>query len=195
VKEKTNPKRNRFKSEVLSHLDSLLRTALYITGNEKKAGDLTEETFRRTFRVWDSGIDKSDFRTRLYKTLTGLLSERHLLPAPSPQVSDLNESGEYKLEEHFWIMAAGGDDTDNLCHEVSDETIKNAIWELPVDLRFLIVLSFIEGFSYQEIAGIAKTDIGTVRLKLIGGRKLLQDILWKQMIKDGLLKSFPAYDQ
>ena len=38
----------------------------------------------------------------------------------------------------------------------------------------VIVLSFLEGFSYQEIAEIADLQLGTVKSRLHRGRKLLQ---------------------
>jgi len=52
----------------------------------------------------------------------------------------------------------------------------------------VIVLSFLEGFSYQEIADIAGLQIGTVKSRLHRGRKLLQKSLWKYALKNGFIK-------
>ena len=41
--------------------------------------------------------------------------------------------------------------------------VKLAIDELPDDFKMVIVLSFLEGFSYQEIADITDLQIGTVK--------------------------------
>ncbi|MEE8404695.1 MAG: sigma-70 family RNA polymerase sigma factor, partial [candidate division Zixibacteria bacterium] len=63
-----------------------------------------------------------------------------------------------------------------------------AIDELPEDFRIVVVLSFIEGFSYQEIAEIADLQLGTVKSRLHRGRKLLQKELLDYAIKKGIIK-------
>jgi RNA polymerase sigma-70 factor (ECF subfamily) len=52
----------------------------------------------------------------------------------------------------------------------------------------VVVLSFIEGFSYQEIAEIADLQLGTVKSRLHRGRKLLQKELLDYAIKNGFVK-------
>ena len=68
------------------------------------------------------------------------------------------------------------------------DDVKTAIEELPEDFRLVIVLSFLEGFSYQEIADIVGLNIGTVKSRLHRGRKLLQKSLWQYAVKNGFVK-------
>ncbi len=66
--------------------------------------------------------------------------------------------------------------------------MKRAIEGLPEDFRLVVVLSFLEGFSYQEIADIADLQLGTVKSRLHRGRKLLQKALYDYAIKNGYIK-------
>ncbi|MBN4076515.1 hypothetical protein JYT16_02230, partial [Gemmatimonas aurantiaca] len=50
-----------------------------------------------------------------------------------------------------------------------------------------VILSFLDGFSYQEIADIAGLNIGTVKSRLHRGRKLLQKSLWDYARRNGFL--------
>ena len=61
---------------------------------------------------------------------------------------------------------------------------------LPLALlsALVVVLAFLEGFSYQEIADIMDLQLGTVKSRLHRGRKLLQKVLWDYAIKNGYIK-------
>jgi RNA polymerase sigma-70 factor (ECF subfamily) len=48
---------------------------------------------------------------------------------------------------------------------------------IPEDFRLAVYFADVEGFSYQEIAEIMKTPIGTVMSRLHRGRRLLRDLL------------------
>ena len=68
------------------------------------------------------------------------------------------------------------------------DEVKKAIETLPDDFRLVVVLSFLEGFSYQEIADITDLQLGTVKSRLHRGRKLLQKELFEYAIKNGYVK-------
>ena len=56
-----------------------------------------------------------------------------------------------------------------------DKKIKDAIDNLPEQFRIVIVLRELQGLSYEEIADITKTNIGTVKSRLARARAKLQD--------------------
>jgi RNA polymerase sigma-70 factor (ECF subfamily) len=76
----------------------------------------------------------------------------------------------------------------HLFSKIFDDDVKKAIENLPDDFRLVVVLSFLEGFSYQEIAEIADLQLGTVKSRLHRGRKLLQKELLDYAIKNGYVK-------
>jgi RNA polymerase sigma-70 factor (ECF subfamily) len=51
---------------------------------------------------------------------------------------------------------------------------------LPEDQRLVVVLSDVQGFSYQEIAEIVGQPLGTVKSRLSRGRQRLRDFLLEQ---------------
>ena len=49
--------------------------------------------------------------------------------------------------------------------------------ELPREQREVIVLCDLEGLSYEEIADIVESPVGTVRSRVFRGRRALQKLL------------------
>ena len=57
------------------------------------------------------------------------------------------------------------------------------------DFRLAVILSDIEGMSYQEIADATDVPIGTVRSRLARGRAMLRRRLEEYARKEGYLKA------
>ena len=55
------------------------------------------------------------------------------------------------------------------------KAVHQAMAELPVDLREVVVLRELEGLSYKEIAAIANIPMGTVMSRLARARERLQN--------------------
>src|SRR5262249_33084914 len=62
--------------------------------------------------------------------------------------------------------------------------VHEALEELPVDYREVMVLRELEGLSYKEIAQVASIPIGTVMSRLARARERLQQILSPRLRKD-----------
>ena len=67
-----------------------------------------------------------------------------------------------------------------------------AIDQLPVVFRETLVLSDVEGMSYQEIASILQVPVGTVKSRLFRARQLLQSKLYDYAVEMGYIKGSPA---
>ena len=70
-----------------------------------------------------------------------------------------------------------------------EDDVKDALDSLPEEFKMSIILSDIEGFSYQEIADILDCPIGTVRSRISRGRKLLQKKLYDFAKHRGIVKA------
>jgi RNA polymerase sigma-70 factor (ECF subfamily) len=186
-KEELN-KRKAFEKEAIPHMDALLRTALRMTKNEIDAEDLVQETFVKAYRFWDKFELGSNCRAWLFKIMTNIFINDYRSKSRSPVSVNVDD-----IDDNFLYgqLASGGIDDNpekTLFNKVFDDDVKKAIEGLPDDFRMVIVLSFMEGFSYQEIADIADLQLGTVKSRLHRGRKLLQRELYEYAIKNGYVK-------
>ena len=187
-KETIQAKRKGFEKEALPHMDALFRTALRMTKNDKDAEDLVQEAIVKAYRFWDKFEPGSNCRAWLFKIMTNIFINEYRSKSRSPMAVNVDE-----VDDNFLLgqLASGvnmEDPEKQLFAKVFDDDVKKAIENLPDDFRLVIVLSFLEGFSYQEIAEIADLQLGTVKSRLHRGRKLLQKELYDYAVKNGYIK-------
>ncbi|PKK83739.1 MAG: RNA polymerase subunit sigma-24 [candidate division Zixibacteria bacterium HGW-Zixibacteria-1] len=180
--------KERFEKEALVHIESLFRTALRMTKNEGDADDLVQETFLKAWRFWDKFQEGSNCRAWLFKIMTNIFINNYRAKAWTPQTIDLEDVDDDFLFGQLSALGPSDDPEKHFFNKVFDDDVKKAIEELPEDFRLVVVLSFLEGFSYQEIADIVNLNIGTVKSRLHRGRKLLQKSLWEYAVKNGFVK-------
>ena len=58
---------------------------------------------------------------------------------------------------------------------------------LPDGFREAVILSDLQGLSYEEIAAALEIPIGTVRSRLNRGRRQLQKALWDEAVRSGYI--------
>jgi RNA polymerase sigma-70 factor (ECF subfamily) len=181
-------KRKSFEAEALPHMEALYRTALRMTKNESDSEDLVQEAYVKAYRFWDRFEPGSNCRAWLFKIMTNIFINEYRSKARSPMSVNVDD-----LDDNFLFGQLVVDETiknpeQELFSRIFDDDIKKAIESLPDDFRLVVVLSFLEGFSYQEIADIMDLQLGTVKSRLHRGRKLLQKALWDYAIKNGYIK-------
>jgi RNA polymerase sigma-70 factor (ECF subfamily) len=182
-------KRKTFEIEALPHMDVLYRTALRMTRNESDAEDLVQETYVKAYRFWDRFEPGSNCRAWLFKIMTNIFINEYRSKSRSPLTVNVDE-----LDDNFLYGQLTTDRTvenpeQRFFAKILDDDVKKAIENLPDDFRLVVILSFLEGFSYQEIADIMDLQLGTVKSRLHRGRKLLQKALLDYAIKNGYIKS------
>ncbi len=181
-------KRKSFEAEALQHMEALYRTALRMTKNESDAEDLVQEAYVKAYRFWDRFEPGSNCRAWLFKIMTNIFINEYRSKTRSPMSVNVDE-----LDDNFLYGQLAVDETtrnpeQELFSRIFDDDVKKAIESLPDDFRKVVVLAFLEGFSYQEIADIMDLQLGTVKSRLHRGRKLLQKALWDYAIKNGYIK-------
>ena len=68
-----------------------------------------------------------------------------------------------------------------LLQRIDQDLIREALTELPIEFREVLILREMEGLSYREIAALAELPIGTVMSRLARARARLQQKLAGQL--------------
>lgn len=178
-------KRRKFEEEAMVHADGLYRTALRMTRNPDDAADLVQEALVKAYRFWDRYEEGSNARAWLYKIMTNIFINNYRSKSRAPQTVAYEDIDDNFLYGQLADIRPSGNPEQQFFNKVFDTDVKKAIDELPDDFRTVVILSFLDGFSYQEIADIAGLNIGTVKSRLHRGRKLLQKSLWDYARRNG----------
>ena len=181
-------KRKSFEAEALQHMEALYRTALRMTKNESDAEDLVQEAYVKAYRFWDRFEPGSNCRAWLFKIMTNIFINEYRSKTRSPMSVNVDELDDNFLYGQLAVDQTTRNPEQELFSRIFDDDVKKAIESLPDDFRLVVVLAFLEGFSYQEIADIMDLQLGTVKSRLHRGRKLLQKALWDYAIKNGYIK-------
>ena len=181
-------RRSQFEQEALPHMDALHRTALRMTKNPGDADDLVQEAMVKAYTHWDKFETGSNCRAWLFKIMTNIFINDYRSKSRTPVSVNVDDIDDNFLYGQLAQLGPEENPEKQLFSKVFDDDVKKAIEELPDDFRMVVVLSFLEGFSYQEIADIADLQLGTVKSRLHRGRKLLQKQLFDYAVKNGYIK-------
>ena len=181
----------RFERDALPHLERLHRAALRMTRNTPDAEDLIQETFTRALASFAQFEPGTNLRAWLYRILTNTFITTYRKRQREPRQVLTNEIQDWQLAHAAYQPSSGlkPAETEVLEH-LPDSRVKRALHELPEDFRTVVFLADIEGYAYQEIAGIMGTPIGTVTSRLYRARRQLRDLL-----QDYAAARFPAKRQ
>jgi RNA polymerase sigma-70 factor (ECF subfamily) len=144
--------------------------------------DLAQECFIRVWRNINNLRNPGAFRSWLTQIVTNLFyDELRKRPRRIPTISmdeTLDGSDDVTAEQATRDIADTSTLPDEriLSHELSD-AIREAMTKLPEQFRTAIVLREIEGLSYEEIAILTKTEMGTVKSRIARARTKLQELL------------------
>jgi RNA polymerase sigma-70 factor (ECF subfamily) len=149
--------------------DQLYNFAHWLTQDTTEAEDLVQETYTKALRGFSSFQAGTNFRAWVYRILrNSFLSSRTGLK--STTVFD---------EEDPEIQATGDNPTPEtlLIADATREMVQQAMAELPVRFREILLLCDVEEMSYQEIAETLAIPTGTVMSRLFRARKALRGLL------------------
>jgi RNA polymerase sigma-70 factor (ECF subfamily) len=177
-----------FEREALVHLDTLYRVALRLTGNASDADDLVQETMLKAYRAWNQFTPGTNAKAWLLTILRHAFINEYRRRTRRPETVDIDTI------EPFAVFPEVQDDDPQgaFFDRIVDDEVLRAIDTLPEAFRETLVLSDVEGLSYQEVAGILGVPVGTVKSRLFRARHLLQSKLYDYAVSMGYIKGAPA---
>ena len=181
-------KRASFEQEALVHLDTLYRVALRLTGNAADADDLVQETMLKAYRSWDQYEKGTNAKGWLLTILRNSFINEYRRRTRHPETVDVDTI------EPFAVFGEVQDDDPQgaFFDRIVDDEVLKAVVELPEAFRETLVLSDVEGLSYQEIGKILGVPVGTVKSRLFRARQALQGKLYQYAVSMGYIKGSPA---
>src|SRR5512143_3618467 len=165
-----------FNTLVLAYQHQVFNLAFRIMGEEAAASDATQEAFISAYKNLKS-FRGGSFKSWLLRIVTNAcyddLRKRKRRPATSLEdlVGDENGEGEFDVPSH-----ADGPETIVQRREMA-AMLQQGITTLPDDQRIVLVLSDVQGMSYEEIADITNSNLGTVKSRLSRARGKLREYL------------------
>jgi RNA polymerase sigma factor (sigma-70 family) len=160
-----------FEQVVLPHLDSAYNLARWLTGNEHDAEDVVQDAYLRAAKFFASfrGGDARPWlitivRRTCYDWLKRNRSHQPLTVFDEELHSDQGDSF---------------DPAQALLRQENQALLHQALSEIPIEFREVLVLRGLEGLSYKEIAVITNLPPGTIMSRLARARERLRHCLIK----------------
>jgi len=155
----------------MPHFERLYNFACWLTQDRLEAEDLVQETYAKALKGFSSFQPGTNFRAWIYKILRNtFLTSRTGLKATATVPLDPEDEEE--------ILPSVSETPESILLQRSDgQLLEQAMEQLPVASREVLLLCEVEEMSYQEIAATLAIPIGTVMSRLSRARKALRDDL------------------
>lgn len=185
------PRSDAFQEEALPHLDAVYRFSVRLTGSPAEAEDLVQDTFLRAFRSWDQYTLGTSAKSWLFTICRNtFLRQRERDVRRDELVTEAVHSMAAEAagsETPLFASRADHDPEGDFFRTLVDDRILQAIDGLPTEFRETVVLSDLQGLSYQEVSQVLGVPLGTVKSRLFRGRKLLQAQLYQYALESGII--------
>jgi RNA polymerase sigma-70 factor (ECF subfamily) len=154
---------------------SLYNLAHWLTQNRAEAEDLMQETYLKALKGFPSFEAGTNFRAWMYRILRNIfLTSRAGLSAKMTEPLD--------VEPESAVMPVAAETPESLLLARADQQlVQDALEQLPVPFREVILLCDLEEMSYQEIAEALAIPIGTVMSRLSRARRAMREQIFKQV--------------
>jgi RNA polymerase sigma factor (sigma-70 family) len=166
-----------FEQEFLPHIEALHTFAYHLTLDENTANDLVQETYLRAFRFITQFESGSNAKAWLFKILKNAFINEFRRKKRQPAQVDFEDVRLSHDTEDVAGSEAFADLREDMFSYLIGDEVTQAINEMPVDFRTVILLCDVEDFNYEEIAAILDIPVGTVRSRLHRARNSLKEKL------------------
>jgi RNA polymerase sigma-70 factor (ECF subfamily) len=159
-----------FEELALPLFDQLYNFAHWLSQDQTEAEDLVQETYAKALKGLSSFQPGTNFRAWMYRILRNtFLTSRTGLKASAMVSLDSEDSPE--------LPSGQGTPETIVIEQSQHRLLQDAMQDLPVHFREILLLCEVEEMSYQEISETLSIPIGTVMSRLSRGRRALRENL------------------
>jgi RNA polymerase sigma-70 factor (ECF subfamily) len=163
-----------FDQLVRRYKEPLLSFIYRFIGEINESEDIVQETFYRVYKNKHYYKEVAKFSTWIY-TIAGNLAKTELRRRRRRKIFSIHK--ETAAEKDIDLPDKKSDPEKEVNTILTEKVIHKAISSLPPKFRQVIILRDIQGFSYEEISGIIKVPLGTVKSRVNRARLRLQEDL------------------
>ena len=157
------------------YTNRLINYVFRFLGEYEACVDVVQETMIKVYRYKDSYNSIAKFSTWIY-TIAGNLARTEYQKRKRRKLFSINAAGDNK-NENFEIPDEQYRPDIITDSGIKDEIIQKALLKVSDAYREVVILRDIQGLSYEEIAEITNTNVGTVKSRINRGRGQLQKFL------------------
>src|SRR5262245_15997248 len=158
--------RVRFEEEALELSDQVYRVARRLVGSREEAEDLVQDTYARAFRAWQQYQPGTNLRAWLLRILTNLNIDRGRRVQREPDSQPLEEGDYFLYNKLESSLGDQNPDEERVIERLSQNSVVEALADVPHNFRDVVVLVDIGEFSYADAAQILDIPVGTVMSRL-----------------------------
>ena len=151
-----------FRERLVILIPRLRSLARGLTGSRGDADDLVQATCERAIKRWRQWSGEGRLEGWLFRMMRNLWHDG--LRARKADRLDANTPSDELIGQNGASTQIGSVELDEVRREIA---------RLPVDQQMALMLVCVEGFTYEEAAGLLDIPVGTVRSRLSRARQAL----------------------
>jgi RNA polymerase sigma-70 factor (ECF subfamily) len=166
-----------FNQLVLLYQSMAYNVAYRVLSDPDAAADATQDAFLSAFKAMRE-FRGGSFKAWLLRIVTNACYDQLRVKQrrPTSSLDDLPVES-----DHISYLQDPAEGPDELVERQQlNRTLQGGISTLPAEQRVILILSDVQGLSYQEIAQITGLSLGTVKSRLSRARSKLRDYLLAQ---------------
>ena len=164
-----------FDQLMIRYKDRLYNFIYRIVNDVELAEDLAQDTYLKVYTHKDSYKELYKFSTWMY-TIAKNLAFTELRKKKRRKTSSFSE-----ITKGEWDLPIPDPSSDAIDEEImvleKRRNIQNALFQISLDFRTIIILRDIQELSYEDISKIIEVPIGTVKSRINRGREKLYQLL------------------
>ncbi|UCD09232.1 MAG: RNA polymerase sigma factor [Dehalococcoidales bacterium] len=153
-------------AEIVEHYQAPIIRYLYrLTGNYETALDLTQETFLKAYHGILKTKSELELKPWLFRIATNNARQHHRRRRLLSFIrfNDIGKPGAPEIKTH---------------HDHTDEeiTVQDTLRKIPTEQRACLLLHYVDGFKYREIAETLGISEDAVRMRVARGKQLFRRV-------------------
>ncbi len=173
-----------FEATAIPFMRTVYNRAMSLAGTRETAADLTQDTFLRAYRAFETFTPGTNCRAWLLTILYSIFVNRYRRQQLEPESMPVEE-----IERRFHHAVA--QETESRIEEPhlwASEEVGRALARLKESFRTVLLMVDVDELSYEEAAEALGCPLGTVRSRLSRARRILYAELQEYARRTGYLR-------